>query len=83
MARTIEQKIAEAQNKLNRLRTQKRASETRRKIIVGSVVISNALQNPASAKRLAATLRQTVTREVDQKEIETLLEELDAKAKTL
>lgn len=83
MARTIEQKIAEAQNKLNRLRTQKRASETRRKIIVGSVVISNALQNPASAKRLAATLRQAVTREVDQKEIKTLLEELDAKAKTL
>ena len=78
MARTIDQQIAEAEAKLARLKTRAKASETRRKIIVGSVVISNALKEPDKARALAAMLRRTVTREVDQKEIVGLLDELDA-----
>ena len=78
MARTIDQQIAEAEAKLARLRTRAKASETRRKIIVGSVVISNALKEPDKARALAAMLRRTVTREVDQKEIAGLLDDLDA-----
>ncbi|WP_282029635.1 hypothetical protein [Paracoccus marcusii] len=54
-----------------------RASETRRKIIVGSVAISNALKDPEKARGLAALLRRAVTREVDQKEFVGLLGELD------
>ena len=80
MPRTIDQQIAEAQAKLNRLKTRQKASDTRRKIIVGSVVISNALKEPDKARALAAMLRRTVTREVDQKEIAGLLVDLDAKA---
>ena len=80
MARTIDQQIAEAQAKLNRLKSRQKASETRRKIIVGSVVISNALKEPEKARALAAMLRRVVTREVDAKEIEGLLGELDAAA---
>ena len=80
MARTIDQQIAEAQARLARLRTRAKATETRRKIIVGSVVISNALKEPDKARALAAMLRRTVTREVDQKEIAGLLADLDAKA---
>ncbi|NDV53634.1 hypothetical protein G0D83_29300, partial [Yangia sp. PrR003] len=45
--------------------------------IVGSVAISNALKDPEKARALAALLRRAVTREVDQKEIIGLLEELD------
>ena len=78
MARTVDQQIAEAEAKLARLKTRAKASETRRKIIVGSVVISNALKEPDKARALAAMLRRTVTREVDQKEIAGLLADLDA-----
>lgn len=77
MARTIDQQIAETQAKLARLKERQKASETRRKIIVGSVAISNALKDPEKARALAALLRRAVTREVDQKEITGLLEELD------
>ena len=80
MARTIDQQIAEAQARLARLKTRAKAGETRRKIIVGSVVISNALKEPDKARALAAMLRRTVTREVDQKELTGLLADLDAKA---
>lgn len=80
MARTIDQQIAEAQAKLSRLKSRQKASDTRRKIIVGSVVISNALREPDKARALAALLRRVVTREVDQKEMVGLLEELDEAA---
>ena len=77
MARSIDQQIAATQAKLSRLKERQKASETRRKIIVGSVVISNALKEPDKARALAAMLRRTVTREVDQKELVDLLGELD------
>lgn len=77
MARTIDQQISETQAKLARLKERQKASDTRRKIIVGSVAISNALKDPEKARTLAALLRRAVTREVDQKEITGLLEELD------
>ena len=77
MARSIDQQIAEAQAKLNRLKSRQKAADTRRKIIVGAVAISNALKDPEKARALAALLRRAVTREVDQKEITGLLEELD------
>jgi len=78
--RTIDQQIASAQNKLNRLKTRAKASETRRKIIVGAIVTSESLKDPKIARWLASTLRKNATREVDQKELEGLLTELDAKA---
>nr|CRY94170.1 hypothetical protein [uncultured prokaryote] len=82
MARTIDQQIAEAQAKLNRLRTRQKAADTRRKIIVGAIVTTEALKDPKIAKWVAATLRRNATREVDQKEIAGLLAELDAKAQS-
>ncbi len=78
--RTIDQQIAEAAAKLARLKTRAKASDTRRKIIVGAVGISEALKNKDSAERLAALLRQYVTRDVDLKEVTALLADLDAKA---
>ncbi len=80
MARTIDQKIAEAQARLNRLRTRQKATETRRKIIVGAIVTTEALKDPKIARWMAATLRKNTTREVDQKELTGLLADLDAKA---
>jgi len=80
MARTIDQQIAEAEAKVARLKQKAKASEARRKIIVGSVVISNAMQDADTARRLAALLRRNVTRDVDTKELVDLLANLDAKA---
>ena len=80
MARSIDQQIAATQARLSRLKERQKASETRRKIIVGSVVISNALREPDKARALATLLRRVVTREVDQKELVGLLAELDAAA---
>jgi hypothetical protein len=80
MTRTIDQQIAEAEAKLQRLKKKAKASETRRKIIVGSVVITNALNDADTARRLAALLRRSVTRDVDMKEVAGLIGALDAKA---
>jgi hypothetical protein len=80
MARTIDQQIAEAQARLARLKTRAKASETRRKIIVGAIVTTEALKDPKIARWMAATLRKNATREVDQKELTGLLADLDAKA---
>ena len=80
MARSIEQQIAEAQAKLNRLKSRQKAADTRRKIIVGAVVTTEALKDPKIARWMAGTLRKNVTRDVDLKEVAGLLDELDAKA---
>ena len=80
MARSIDQQIAEAQARLARLKTRAKATETRRKIIVGAIVTSEALKDPKIARWMAATLRKNATREVDQKELIGLLADLDAKA---
>lgn len=80
MARAIDQQIAEAQARLNRLKTRAKATETRRKIIVGAIVTTEALKDPKIARWMAATLRKNATREVDQKELTGLLADLDAKA---
>ena len=77
MARTIDQQIASTQAKLARLKTRAKASETRRKIIVGAIVTNAALKDPKIAQWMAATLRKNATREVDQKELVGLLDELD------
>ncbi|MAM40794.1 MAG: hypothetical protein CL949_20410 [Erythrobacter sp.] len=80
MARSIDQQVAEAQARLNRLKSRQKASETRRKIIVGAIVTNAALNDPKIARWMAATLRKNATREVDRKELAGLLAELDAKA---
>ena len=80
MTRTIDQQIAEAEAKLQRLKTKAKANETRRKIIVGSVMITDALKDPNAARSLAALLRRSVTRDVDKKEVADLLAALDTKA---
>jgi hypothetical protein len=82
VTRTLDQQIAEAQAKLARLKTRQKASDTRRKIIVGAIVTSEALREPKIARWLATTLRKNATREVDQKELVSLLADLDAKART-
>jgi hypothetical protein len=78
--KTIDQQIASAQDKLSRLRTKKKATDTRVKIIAGAVVIKAAMESPEAAAKLAGLLRERVTRDLDVKDIQPLLADLDKKA---
>ncbi|MDO5759238.1 MAG: hypothetical protein Q4P24_17645, partial [Rhodobacterales bacterium] len=55
--KTLEQQIATAEAKLSRLKTKKKASDTRVKILVGAVVAKAALESPEAAANLASLLR--------------------------
>jgi hypothetical protein len=50
-----------------------RANDTRKKIIVGAVIITNALKNPETAKWLAKQLDRNVTKEADRELLGALL----------
>lgn len=78
--KTLQQQIATTESKLARLRTKKKASDTRIKIVVGAVVAKAALESPQAAAKLAALLRERVTRDLDVKELQPLLSDLDEKA---
>lgn len=76
MARTVEQQIAEATNRLQRLRAKKKTRDTRLKIVVGASIMSAARTDPEAAALLLRVLQRNVKRDVDQKEVATLIEEL-------
>lgn len=80
MAQTIQQKIKEAEAKLQRLKAKAKATETRRKIIVGSILINDALKDDRRAKYLAERIRAGLARDIDQKAVADLLVLLDEKA---
>lgn len=54
--RTPEQQLAAAEERLNRLREQTRRNDTRRKILIGSIVMSRAEANNAAMKQLLRDL---------------------------
>ena len=74
--RTIDQKIAEAENRVQRLKTKKRTKDTRRKIIVGATVIPAAFKDKALARQLVTLLETSLTRRVDIQDAEPLLNDL-------
>lgn len=80
MARSIEQKIAEAQSKLARLKDKARSEDTRQKIVVGAAVISQALRSASLAGRLLAILESESLRDHDKKAVAGLIERLKGKS---
>lgn len=76
MPRTIDQQIAEAENRIQRLKAKKRTKDTRRKIIVGGAIIPTAFKNKKLASFLVRLLEASLTREVDKRDAAPLLEEL-------
>lgn len=78
MALTLEQKIAQAQNNLARLKDKARSADTRQKIVVGAAVISQALRSSSLAGRLLAILQAEPFREHDKKVVAGLMEELQS-----
>jgi hypothetical protein len=76
MARTLEQKIAEAQANLARLKDKARSEDTRQKIIVGAAVISQALRSASLAGRVLAILEAEPLRDHDKKAVAGLVDKL-------
>lgn len=81
MALTLEQKIAQKEAELARLKTAQRKLEAGQKIIVGAVVLNAAKKNPNVAKWLVEILKSGVTREVDINRISPIFLELEATKK--
>lgn len=80
MALTLEQKIAQAQANLARLKDKARSEDTRQKIIVGAAVISQALRSPSLAGRLLAILDAEPLRDHDKKAVADLITKLKSVA---
>lgn len=78
MSRTVEQQIAEAQNKLSRLKTKQRTKDTRRKIVVGAAMLAEMRDNPAAAQLLLDTLNKRITRDVDKRDLAPVIADLEA-----
>jgi len=76
MALTLEQKIAQAQDNLARLKDKARSADTRQKIVVGAAVISHALHSESLAGRLLSILDHEAMRDHDRKAVASLVENL-------
>ncbi|MHB8317120.1 MAG: hypothetical protein ACYDCW_15490 [Acidithiobacillus ferrivorans] len=74
MAQTLEQKIAEAESRLARLREQSRRTENGQKIILGGMLIHAARKDAKIRAWLLAEAEKSITREVDKKRLAPLLD---------
>lgn len=73
---TIDQKIADYQARIKRLKRRREQAETGQKIITGAVVI-NAARNDAATRQWLRTLLETgVTRVKDRERVQPLYDEL-------
>lgn len=73
---TLEQQIAQAEAKLNRLRNKNRSLENGQKIILGGMLINAARKDTKTREWLLEEAERSITREVDKKRLEPLLESL-------
>ena len=74
---TIEQRIAQKEDELTRLKDQKRKIQTGQKIIIGGAVLKAAKNNLKISKWLLEILEAEVTRDNDVKRIKPILMELN------
>lgn len=77
----LEQKIAQKQDELARLKEKKRKLETGQKIIVGGMMLSIARKDKKTAQMLLDNIRIHVNKDIDLKRIEGLVSELERLAK--
>ena len=73
--KTPAQQIATLEAKIARLREKDRALENGQKIIIGGMMITLARKDPKAAQRLIELIEQNVTRDVDKKRIDPLIQE--------
>lgn len=78
MARTLDQKIAQAQATLARLKDKARSADTRQRIVVGTAVIARALHSESLARELLAILEAEPLRDHDRAAVSGLVAKLQS-----
>lgn len=74
MSKTLDQRIADAEAKLTRLRQQERKLDTGRKIVLGGIVMAGAENDPAIRKWLLTQIEQKPLRKEDAERLAPLIE---------
>lgn len=72
---TVEQKIAEKEAELARLREKKKRQEAGQKIVLGGMLLAAAREDSQYRKIMLDLAEKYVTRKVDQERIQSLLDE--------
>ncbi len=75
---TLEQKIAQSQDKTARLKDQARKLENGNKIIIGGMMLSLARQNDRVAEMLLDNIKREIGRDSDLKRLKPVIAELQA-----
>ena len=75
---TLEQKIAQSEDKLARLKEQARKLENGQKIITGGMILSIARKDPQRAKTLLEDIQREVTKKTDLDRMQSVTDELKA-----
>lgn len=78
MQQTLEQKIAQKEAEIARLREQSRALENGQKIILGGMILNAARTDARIRRWVLDEAAKTVTRDADKKRLAPLLDELAA-----
>lgn len=74
---TLEQKIAQAEDEVARLKAKKRATDNGQKIIMGGMVLSLAKDNYDLARFLLDNIKTEITRKADLKRLESVITGLE------
>lgn len=83
MTLSLEQKIAQKEDEIARLKEQARKKENGQKIIIGGLMLSVAREKPEVAKQLLGYINENVTRKTDLKRLDNVIDELKKKANEL
>lgn len=75
---TLEQKIAQSEDRTARLKEQARKLENGQKIVIGGMGISKARKNPERAKIMLEDINDEITRKTDLDRLQPLIKELQA-----
>lgn len=75
---TLEQKIAQKEDELARLKEQSRKLENGQKIIVGGMMLSVARKDTQRAKTLLEDINKEVTKKTDLERMQPIIDELTA-----
>jgi hypothetical protein len=76
--RSLAQQIAEAEARVARLRIQSRKLDNGQKIILGGMLLASARHDPKMRAWVIKEAEKAVTRDIDQKRLQPLLDELRA-----
>lgn len=83
MTLSLEQKIAQKEDEIARLKEQARKKENGQKIIIGGLMLSVAKDDSRVAKQLLELIETQITRKTDLNRLDNVIDELKKKANEL